>query len=156
MDWVIIIFLLVLGLSFLVAEVIFVPGTTIVGIVGLIAMIYAVFHAYSSLGSTTGHWVLGLSALAGVGAVVLSLRSKAWEKFSLNGKMSSRVNDDRPVILEAGAIGETVSALRPMGTAEFGNVQLEVTSMGGHIDRGQPVSVVKVVNQKIFVEIINN
>ena len=151
-DWVIIIFLLVLGLAFLVAEVIFVPGTTIVGIVGLIAMIYGIYHSYSTFGDTVGHWVLLGSGIAGVAAVVLSLRSKAWEKFSLNKRHLSRVNEDVPVTFKKGDRGEAISSLRPMGTAEFNGVQVEVTSTGGHISRGEKLEVVKVTDRKVYVE----
>ncbi|MFT6941450.1 MAG: membrane-bound ClpP family serine protease, partial [Cyclobacteriaceae bacterium] len=53
MDWIIVISLIVFGLGLIIVEVIFVPGTTVVGIAGLIIGTYGVYEAYSSFGTTT-------------------------------------------------------------------------------------------------------
>ena len=78
------------------------------------------------------------------------LRSKL--RFSLKNTMDGAVNENQLTGLEAGDIGESVSALKPVGKALFDDREFEVTSLGGWIDEHQKIRIIKLENHKILVE----
>ncbi|MFT5954392.1 MAG: membrane-bound ClpP family serine protease [Cyclobacteriaceae bacterium] len=156
MDWIIVISLIVFGLGLIIVEVIFVPGTTVVGIAGLIIGTYGVYEAYSSFGTTTGHVVLGITILTSAVSLILALKSKSWERFSLSESNTGRVNDDFKVELNVGDIGKTISSIKPVGKALFNDVIIEVRSNGEYIAENQNVKVLRVEPNKIVIEPINN
>jgi membrane-bound ClpP family serine protease len=51
--------------------------------------------------------------------------------------------------------GVATSSLKPVGKAEFEGKQYEVTSVGGFLDTGIKVKVIKIDRNKIIVEPIN-
>jgi len=57
----IVIGLLLLGILLLLLEIVFVPGTTIVGIGGLIRLAFGIFIAYNSISLTAGQVSLASS-----------------------------------------------------------------------------------------------
>lgn len=150
-----IVLLIVVGLVLLVVEVIFIPGTTVVGILGVLFAGVGVFLGFMSFGSEVGFWLLIGTSIAAVVAVILSVRNKSWQDFSLNKSIDSRVNEDE-LLLETGARGVTTSNLRPSGKAEFNGVVHEVRSRGNHLEAGTQVRVYKVEGRTIFVEPLTN
>ena len=69
MVWLIILSFLVVGLVLLIVEVVFIPGTTVVGILGVICSIVGVMMTYSHFGNTVGFYVL-LSTLVTTGVAL--------------------------------------------------------------------------------------
>ncbi|MFH0911057.1 MAG: NfeD family protein [Planctomycetota bacterium] len=57
----------------------------------------------------------------------------------------------RPAALSRGAQGAAKSALRPMGTAVFAGVAVEVTSAAGRIEPGTRVEVVECAGRRVVV-----
>jgi membrane-bound ClpP family serine protease len=114
----------------------------------------------SASGSASVHWerrpvlavVAAFLVLAGF-IIYYSLKKRAWDRFALNTKISSRVNDERRFVLNVGETGHTLSALRPAGKAEFGNHVVEVHTLGNFVDVDQPVRVVRIDHNKVFVEV---
>ncbi|MGL1889831.1 MAG: hypothetical protein OCD76_25175 [Reichenbachiella sp.] len=155
-DWVIISFLILAGIALIVVEVIFVPGTTIVGVMGFLMAGYGIYRGYEIYGITTGHFILGVSSVIGFGAVFYSFKSQAWKKFALNGQIKSKVNEDLTKDLSIGQQGMTLSVLRPMGKAEFEDKEYEVSSLGNMVVEGLPVEIIKIDRNKIYVEPTNN
>ena len=152
LEWIIVIFLILFGLSLIVAEVIFVPGTTFVGILGFLLAGAGVYMAYTTFGETTGLWLLGLSLAGGLAALIYGLRSNSWTRFSLNSTSESRVNDESAHQLAVGAVGKTTSELRPQGRAEFNEKIYEVRSFGQYLESGTEVRIAKIESHIIFVE----
>lgn len=152
LEWIIVIFLILFGLSLLVAEVIFVPGTTLVGILGFFLTAAGVYMGYTTFGYTTGMWLLGLSLVGGVGALIYGLRNDAWTRFSLKTTSESRVNDEFLHQLPVGSIGKAISELRPQGKAEFGDKIYEVRSFGQYLESGTEVRIAKIESHTIYVE----
>jgi membrane-bound ClpP family serine protease len=144
--------LIISGIILLIIEVIFIPGTTVVGLLGLIFLIAGVSFSYSQYGSETGFYVLLLSLSAFVFALYWSFRKGAWKKFSLNKSIESRVNEGMTESLKPGAEGVAVSALRPAGSAEFDGKILEVTTHGDYLAAGSRIRIVQVRGQLIVVE----
>lgn len=155
MEMLIVIGLLGMGVFLIVAEVIFIPGTTIFGILGIICLIAGVIASFSYFGDTTGSIILTGSVLSIIGLIIWSLQSKTWEKFSLKGELKGRVNEGRNDNIKIDDEGIAVSYLRPSGKAEINDQVYEVHSLGGYIPAKSKIKVVEVGKNKIFVEQIN-
>jgi membrane-bound ClpP family serine protease len=154
-DAFLIFFLLFVGVCLVVIEVIFVPGTTIVGILGVIVSVYAVYYTFVNFGNTTGFLVAIGGGLLNVAVLIWAFKTRAWERFSLKTAIRSKVNEDQENALKVGQEGETVSALRPIGKALFGEKAYEVTTGSNFLDSGKKVKIVRITNHKIIVEPIS-
>ena len=152
MEWLTVISLIVIGIVLIIVEIIFVPGTTVVGIIGGILAAIGVVLSFSYFGDTIGWITLGSTALLSGIMFYWSLRSRAWERFSLKSTIEGRVNEVDTKSLRVGEEGTAISALRPMGKAELGGKFLEVTSLGSYIETGTRIKVVRVSSNQIVVE----
>jgi membrane-bound ClpP family serine protease len=154
MDSLTIALLLLFGLLFLVAEVIFIPGTTVVGLVGFALLAAGVWFGYRDLGSNTGH-ILLVSSLAAIGLLVyIGLRPKNLARVALNDVHNSHVRDARLPDVQPGTTGRTLSALRPAGTVLFEENRREVTTRGEFVPAGTEVRVLRIEQNRIVVESI--
>lgn len=141
-----------IGLVLLIVEVVFIPGTTIVGILGVIFSITGVVISYRHFGNTTGFYVL-LSTLAATGgALYYSFKSGAWDRFSLKDSNQAKVNEGLTSRLSVGDKGVAISTLRPSGKAEFQNEVFEVRSLGGYIEAKTQIRIIEINQQQIVVE----
>ena len=156
LDWLSVSLLITIGLLLIMIELIFVPGTTIVGIAGLACLAAGVFLSFQFFGPNVGWVVMIVCSVSGFGILVYGLRSKAWEKFSLKRALDSKVNEEYPLNLEIGQVGQAISALRPMGNAEFGSKVVEVSSHGNYVKTGQKIQIVKIDNKKVYIEPYEN
>lgn len=147
--------LIVIGLTLIIVEVIFIPGTTLIGLLGLVFLIVGVTFSYSYFGSTIGFYTLLVSVAGFAVALFWSFRKGAWKRFSLKTSIDSRVNQGQTEILKPGAAGITVSALRPMGSAEFDGKIFEVKTNGDYLAPGSKVRIVQIQANDILVEPIN-
>ena len=152
LNWLTIVILLAVGIILIVVELIFIPGTTIFGILGLILTIVGVIVSFAGFGSATGFAVLALTlVLTGI-TLYFSLRTGAWEKVSLKNASNSRVNEESKHNLWKGDTGVTLSTLRPTGKAEFKDLVVEVSTLGPYIEVGTKVRIIDVQPNKILVE----
>ncbi len=149
----IIIGLILIGLTLVVLEIVLIPGTTVVGIAGLVFMAGAVYWMYLEFGVKAGNITLGVTLIASVTAVVVSLKSGAWQRFSLNEKMEGKSNVVNEAMVKPGDEGISLSRLRPMGTVLVNNVRIEAQSTGEFIESEQTVVAVKVLTNKIIVKL---
>lgn len=157
MDWITIIGLLLFGTLLLVAETVFVPGTTIVGILGFLFSGYAIYLGYDYFGITTGTYILVSAAVVNLGAIIYSFKSKSWERFSLKNTMEGSVKTQHLNNVKTGDEGTTLSSLKPIGKALFHELEIEVQSNGGlFIEENTAVEIVRIASSKIFVQPINN
>ena len=135
---------------------IFIPGTTIVGIVGFIITCVGIYITYEEHGASAGNYVLAGSGLLSVLGLVYSFRSKSWNKFSLkninNGKVNEGYSNDLSVEIE----GVAISDLKPIGKAEFNNKSYEVKSKGEFIPAGNKLKIIQIEGNRIIVESLNN
>ncbi len=143
--------LVVFGLVLLLIEVIFIPGTTIIGIIGAIFCFSGIIYAYYAEGALAGHITLFITLILASAAFWYGLKNDVWLKFALKRNIDSKVGDDE-VIPPMGTKGIATSHLRPIGWAEFEGKRMEVISRSGMIEKNMPLVVVKTENRKIFVE----
>ncbi len=152
MEWLMIIGFIVLGIILIIIEIVFVPGTTIVGIGGLACMGYGIYVAFQDFGTSTGIITLVITGVFCLIALVYSLKTKSWEKFSLKKTMDSKFNEEFKQDLQVGEEGESISSLKPIGKALFNEQEVEVRSMGGYVREKSKVRIIKIEQNKIFVE----
>lgn len=144
--------LILIGLAFIVAEVIFIPGTTFVGFIGGAFGILGVVKIYLEEGAVAGHIALGISlALFGVLFYVI-LKYNVWSGVSLNDTMTNKVNDNLLDRLSIGDTGYTKSVLRPVGKGVFGDTEYEVQTFGHYVEAGTPIRIIQISGLKIIVE----
>lgn len=150
--WIIIIALLLIGLTLILVELIFIPGTTVVGLLGLVFAIVGIVVSYQHFGNTVGLYVLiGMSCLTLAG-LFYSFRSGVWSRFSLKSAIDSKVNEGMLASVHVGDEGVALSSLRPMGKAEFHAKAFEVKTSGGFVDSGERVKITKIDSHQIVVE----
>src|SRR6187551_3138217 len=130
--WIIILSLLLIGLALIIVELIFIPGTTVVGLLGLIFTITGIVISYSHFGSDVGFYILIGTLAATIFAVVYSFRSGAWSRFSLKSSSHGKVNEGIMDNLHIGDEGITNSTLRPFGKATFNDKIIEVKTAGDY------------------------
>jgi len=152
MEWMIVISLVLFGLLLLVVEVIFVPGTTIVGVVGFVFVVLGIGLAFRYFGSEVGWITTGGAALSFGIVFYFSFKTNVWKRFSLKSSIKSKVNEGELEKLTEGEEGVAVSALRPVGKAELTSKIYEVKTQGQYIDSGTRIRIVKIISNQIFVE----
>lgn len=153
MTWTIIIILILVGLLFLILEVVVIPGTTVVGIVGFVLMIVAVWQTYVVYGSTSGHLVLGGTLVLTLVGLRFALRSKTWDRVMLKSNIDGRANVIPEGSVKVGDVGKSISRIVPTGKALINDEYFEVCSSGEFIDPENDIEVVKIEHNKIFVKI---
>lgn len=141
-----------MGIIFLLLEILVVPGTTVVGLIGAGMLVGAVVTAFSTFGVTAGVLTLVGSLLISVLAIVLALKSNTWRKAMLNTEIDGRVNVVEPDKILVGDEGMAITRLNPMGKALFRDEFFEVTSKSNLIAENTPIVVVKVDGNKIIVK----
>lgn len=154
-EWITVISLILFGLFLIIAEIIFVPGTTLVGILGFIFLLLGVGLSFSYFGSETGWTTVGVSAVASGLILYYSFKANIWGRFSLKSSIQSKVNEGDLDSLAVGTEGIAVSALRPVGKATLGEKMYEVKTLGEYLDSGSRVRVIKIIMNQIIVEPIN-
>jgi membrane-bound ClpP family serine protease len=154
-EWSTVISLLVFGLLLVVAEVIFVPGTTVVGLIGFCFLVVGVGLSFKYFGSEVGWVMLASASVASGGLLYFSFTTNMWSRFSLKSAIKSKVNEGELDQLQVGMEGIALSALRPMGNAELNNQIVEVRTNGDYLDSGSRIRIVKIVSNQIIIEPIN-
>ena len=154
MEWTIVVSLVTIGLVLLLVEILFVPGTTLVGIIGFIVLGIGVGLSFKYFGSDTGWLTLGTTAVAAGLTLYVSFRSNLWSRFALKSSIDSKVNED-PTGINIGDEGVTLSALRPIGKAEISKRTFEVKTLGSYVDAGKRVRIIQISTNQIFVEPIS-
>jgi membrane-bound ClpP family serine protease len=152
MTWFILLSLLLIGLILILAEIIFVPGTTLVGLIGLIVTIAGIYYAFISLEYATAWTVLAMTAVVNLGAVVYGFRSGVWSRFALKEAVTATTFEDRLKGLSIGMEGKAISDLKPIGKADFLDKAYEVKSNSGFIPVGTKVIITKLENNTIIVK----
>ena len=151
----VVITLILAGLALMLVEVVFIPGTTVVGLLGLGFTVVGVVVSFNTYGTETGLYVLLGTGLMTAAMLYLSFRHGAWNRFSLKTSISSKVNEGLMADLKVGDAGIALSTLRPVGKAEFNRKTFEVTTYGDYIASGKRVRIIELKPNQITVEPID-
>jgi membrane-bound ClpP family serine protease len=152
MAWFILSTLLLIGLILVIAEILFVPGTTLVGIIGVLVTGAGIYYAFITFDNQTAVMILVATLALNFGALIYGFRTGAWKKFALKSAINSRAFDNRLVGLEVGMEGVAVSDIKPFGKAEIGERIYEVKSESGFISVGTTIFITKLENNTIKIK----
>jgi len=152
MFWLVVVTLILIGMAFLLLEILVIPGTGVAGIIGFIVIGIGVWQAYTYYGAFTGHWVLAGTIAGTVLVLAYSLRAKTWRRIALKSEIGSRVNLINEDKLKTGDEGKSISRLAPGGKALIKGEYVEVRTMGEFIDQDEEIIIEKIEDHKIFVK----
>jgi membrane-bound serine protease (ClpP class) len=158
------------GLLLIALEVFILPGFGIPGIAGLVLVLYALLNAMMDK-LPDGQWLPGIDSLEGplrtlsiaivgsfTGAVLVGRflphsPARRWLVLaqSTDTKSGYTAAPQQPDLV--GLRGATITALRPAGTAQFGDRRLDVVTEGLFVDPGTPVRIASVHGSRIVVEL---
>lgn len=153
-DWLSIVLLILVGLILIYLELLFVPGTTILGLIGLGLCVVGIYFTYENHGGSAGNYVLAGTAVVSIIGLIFSFRAKTWNRFSLKTTNTGKFNDDVYNDLTIEMRGAALSDLKPIGKGEFNGKSYEVRSRGEHIASGSQIKIAKVTGSTIIVETI--
>ena len=152
MAWSVIAVLILIGLLFIILEILVIPGVAIFGILGVIIILIGVWQSYITYGTTAGHIVLASSILLSIVTLVFSLRSKTWKRMMLNSKIEGKTNVIDENKIKAGDTGKTTSRLSPAGKAMINGDYYEVHTQSEFVDPGTEIEIIKIDFNKIYVK----
>lgn len=149
-----VIFLVLLGLFFLVAELVFLPGAALGVILSLASYAAATYFAFVRIGMVGGFITLGIILLLSLIATIISLRAKTWQRFALKNKVEGQSMQTPAEEVRIGDCGVTISRLSPMGKVMIGGKEYEAKSAEAYIDQRTEVTVTGFENFTIIVKSI--
>lgn len=151
MDILILAVLVLLGVGLIFLEVFFFPGTTFVGIIGVILLAGGIYFTYDKYGQTPAIYTGVISIVVSVGIIIIGFRSGAWKAAAVYEIITGRVNDLESLICKVGDKGVSFTDIRPSGKAVINDEKIEVYSLGEFIERNTIVQVVKIEQNKIYI-----
>jgi membrane-bound serine protease (ClpP class) len=152
-----------IGVVLIAVEVFVLPGTTVAGFAGVIALVFGLGLSLVGAGATVSVIVsalgrVALSVLLALGGSLLLLRMlprlPLGRRLVLGTDMGaqegyvSTPESDRGWL---GRGGRAVSPLRPAGIADIDGARVDVVSDGAFIDAGSPIVVTRVDGNRIVV-----
>jgi len=152
MSWTIILLLILIGMAFLLLEILVLPGTNVAGFIGFILLVVGIWQAYAAHGRVAGHVTLAACLVVTLGLLYFTLKSRTWNRAMLHKEIDGRVNVVDADKVKAGDTGKTVSRLAPMGKALINGDYYEVSTIGEFIDQEKDIVVIKIEQSKILVK----
>ncbi len=146
-----IVLLIFFGLLFLIAELVLLPGVSIGALLSLVCYGSSIYLAFRDHDPLTGCIVVGAILVLSLVAVIVSLRAKTWQRFSLNQKIPASSMPEPEKELQLGVRGKCVSRLSPMGKVEIDGRMYEAKSQDVYIDPRSEVEVVGFENFSVIV-----
>lgn len=146
--------LLFIGIALFMLDVFLIPGM-IIGSIGIITSIIAIFFAYQEMGFWVGTFLLvGTSAL-NIFLVYWGMNRLSKSPLAVRKVIDGKVNTFEKHHLHVGDIASTTTALRPEGKIMYNNELVTVWSQVGFIEANTTVEVVAIHDNKIFVKKVN-
>ena len=146
--------LLLAGLGLIVAEIVLIPGSTVVGLLGVASILASVYLQYGDQFWTVASVSSILGGL-GMGLILWMLpQSRFASRFFLQTTLtegSANWNANEAPKLE-GRFGTAISDLRPSGVANIEGERVDVVSEGEFISVGTKLEVVRVEGRRVLVK----
>ena len=151
MDFLTLFFLLIIGLILILIEILFIPGTTVFGIFGILAIFYSDYLSFQYFGAEFAIVYSIANSILVLFVVIYSLKTNTWKKIALNKIHNVKV-ENKFDSLKVGDEGKTTSALRPYGKAFFSDKFYEVKSSENFIDENKKIKIINILQDKIIVK----
>ena len=151
MDFLTLFFLLIIGLILILIEILFIPGTTVFGIFGILAIFYSDYLSFQYFGTEFAIVYSIANSILVLFVVIYSLKTNTWKRIALNKIHNVKV-ENKFDALKVGDEGKTTSALRPYGKAIFSDKFYEVKSSENFIDENKKIKIINILQDKIIVK----
>jgi len=155
MNFLIIIFLIILGIVLLLIEVTILPGITVAGVGSFLVLVYSVYLAFTSYGTLVGFLTLAFVLIAAPLLVFKLFKGKAGKSMVLNTVLTGFANEIDPEKVKVGDIGVTIGRLAPMGKIKVNDEVVEVRSTGTFVNPGEKVRIISIEKSLVTVEPLN-
>lgn len=152
MGTLIIITLIIAGLLLFAVEVFLIPGISLAGIASGASILYAIYYAFSSLGTQAGFITLGASVVGIAGVTLWFMRSKTVDRLALNQTLNFKLNPLKGLDLQVGDMGVTTTRLTLIGNAEIKGQRIEVQSADGFIEEKTAIRISRIDNGVVYVQ----
>lgn len=149
--------LILIGIILILLEVLVIPGTTVVGFLGMILMGIGVYLSYANISTTAGHYTLAGSIVFFIITLAFALRSKTWNKAALKTSIDSKVNviGENPSEF-IGKTAITVTRLNPVGKINLNGEYFEAKSFYNIIEPNIKVEIINIEGNLLIVKPKNN
>ncbi|MFR9603024.1 MAG: NfeD family protein [Rikenellaceae bacterium] len=154
MVWGIIIGLILMGVIFMVVEMLLLPGVTLGALLSVCSFGGAIYVAFDALGNTVGVSVIVASIAVSIITFVWAIKTDVWKRISLKERVEGSSSASPSEVISLGSRGVAMSRLAPMGRAKFGDTIIEAKSMEAYIDPKSEVEVVGYDNAAVIVKLI--
>ncbi|MCA1009724.1 NfeD family protein [Halobacillus halophilus] len=148
------IILLILGIGLVIAEI-FLPGG-IAGVAGVVSIVASLMLSSADMGHMA--MSIGIALIATVIVSVVLFKTMGLERgFFRHIILQDSTSAEKGYLSSTsrleliGMVGETMTPLRPAGTAVFDGERLDVVTEGGFVGTGQSVKVLKTEGSRIVV-----
>lgn len=162
--------LILAGVLLLLAELLLIPGFGIAGMAGIVCILLGTYLAlvdftipeyswdYDRLGEVG--YSLSLALILFMGLVIITWRllprTPLYRALVVGETQQTTEGYTSPIqdVIEprTGMRGVTVSMLRPVGRARFGDATLQVVSRGAYIPKGTEVEIIQIDGSRVIVE----
>jgi membrane-bound ClpP family serine protease len=149
-----IILFILLGLILLLIEFAVIPGITIAGIGGFLLLIGSVYIAFTSYGKVAGFITLAIVLIAAPLMIYYFFKSRSGRKMILESQINGKVETLNHDNIKVGDVGKAIGRLAPGGKVKINGDVVEAQSTGAFIDQQTDVKVIKVLSNKIIVELL--
>ncbi|GAB6012008.1 NfeD family protein [Viscerimonas tarda] len=151
----IIVFLVVLGVALLLAEIFLLPGITVAGFAGALSLTGGIVYAFIYMGNTAGFITIVSSIALFAASFAFLIKSNAMSHIALKTDIDATVDQTELNQMTIGDEGQTISRLNPIGKAEFNGITVEAKSITGEfIDESEAVVIVKIEGSNVLVKVI--
>ena len=155
MNFLIIIFLIILGIVLLLIEVTILPGITVAGVGSFLVLVYSVYLAFTAYGSLVGFLTLAFVLIVSPLLVYYFFKGKAGKSMVLNTVLTGVANEINPEKVKVGDVGVTIGRLAPMGKIKVNDEVVEVRSTGTFVNPGEKVRIIHIEKSLVTVEPLN-
>ena len=150
-----IILLLLLGVLFLVGELLLIPGSIFGVVLSLICNGSAIAITFIQHGNRAGVVVIVVALLLALLSTIISLRAKTWRKISLHQELESASMPHPETKLNIGDRGVAISRLAPSGKVEICGETFEARSVDVYVEQRSDVEVVGFENFTVIIKKVN-
>ena len=154
MEYVITASLVIFATILLLVEVMLIPGIGFTGILGIMSMIGAIAYSFFFIGGLAGWITLGIACIICVAFFLWALYGKSLDRVALKKNIDSTVKEDEISKFSVGDKGVARTRLALIGEAEIKGLIVEVKSESGFVDEGEPIEVVRLSGDTVFVKVM--
>ena len=154
------IILFVIGLLLLLAEIFFIPGFGLAGIVGITAILASIFLTFGNITQATYSILIALGvSIIGLLLLIKYIPStRTWRKFILSTEQKKELGytvGTKDLKLLSGKEGIAITPLRPSGIVEVNGKKLNALTRGEYVDSNTKIKIISVEGNKIVIEAVD-